>query len=62
MAATRRPEVICGVELFFSEYFNFVYVFIAFMTVAFLSATQIQFKVFTISVVTKLWSVLIHSQ
>ena len=45
VAETRELEVICGVDLFFSDYFDFVYVFVSFMILAFLCATQIKFKV-----------------
>lgn len=45
VSATRHKRYICGVELYFSNYFHFVYIFVAFMSVAFLSATQIKFKV-----------------
>ena len=37
--------MICGVTIFFSNYFSFVYVFIGFMVFAFICATQIKFKV-----------------
>ena len=45
VAETRQLENVCGVELYFSDYFDFVYVFVTFMVLAFLCATQIKFKV-----------------
>ena len=45
VSSTRIPENVCGVQLYFSSYFQFVYVFLAFMVVALLSATRIQFQV-----------------
>ncbi|KAK2161384.1 hypothetical protein LSH36_117g01041 [Paralvinella palmiformis] len=44
VSSSRRMEVLCGVKLYFSDYRLLTYIFIVFLVISFVAATQIKFK------------------
>ena len=49
VSSSRKKEVLCGVELYFSDYRLLTYIFIGFLVISFIAATQIKFKVCTVA-------------
>jgi len=45
VSSSRRMEVLCGVKLYFSDYRLLTYIFMGFLVISFVAATQIKFKV-----------------
>ncbi|KAK2166338.1 hypothetical protein LSH36_40g20006 [Paralvinella palmiformis] len=44
VSSSRRMEVLCGVKLYFSDYRLLTYIFMGFLVISFVAATQIKFK------------------